>query len=59
MKLLELIKLLQEKPMTVFIVLSCLFGYGYYEQSKQINTLLLEVGGLRVQVELMHNIIKE
>ena len=58
MKILELIKFLSEKPMAIFIVLSCLFGYGYYEQGKKMDDLLLEVGGLRATTAAMHEIIK-
>ena len=60
MKYIEaLIKFLDERPRTVFIVLSVLFGAGLTYQTIAVQDLSLEVGGLRVQTQMMHNIITE
>jgi hypothetical protein len=42
----ELVKFLDENPKSVFIVLTVLFGYGYYDQSMKMDVLLFKVGGL-------------
>lgn len=57
-KAFKLIDMLRERPMTVFIILTCLFGYGYFEQSLKQEKLLLEVGGLRAQMATMQTIIE-
>jgi hypothetical protein len=53
----QIMKLLVEKPMAVFIVLSCLFGYGYWMQSKDMDSLQIEVGGLRVETAKLHELM--
>lgn len=55
--ILEAIEYLYKNPMAVFIVLSCVFGYLYFEQNNELRELATEVGGLRSEQEKMHEII--
>jgi len=52
-----IIELLVKKPLSVFIILSALFGYGYYEQNQELQTMNLEIGGLRAEQTKMNEII--
>jgi|TARA_R110000851_G_scaffold230898_10_gene383772 hypothetical protein len=54
----DIIELLVKKPMVVFVILSALFGYGYYEQNQELQTMSVEIGGLRVEQTKMHEIIQ-
>jgi hypothetical protein len=53
----SLIELLVQRPLTIFILLAGLFGYAYFEQSKEMNNLIGEVGGLRAESLQMAEII--
>lgn len=48
---------LYKNPVAVFIILSAVFGYLYFEQNKELNKLSLEVGGLRTEQIKMNEII--
>ena len=49
---------LVKNPMSVFIILSAIFGYLYYEQNQRLQAMLTEVGMLRAELSKMHEIIK-
>lgn len=54
----NLVRLIGDRPWTIFIVFTLAFGYAYYDQNKDINSLSLEVGGLRTEVKHMNEIIE-
>ena len=54
----KILEILVKNPMSVFIVLSCVFGWLYYEQNVKLQSMLTEVGGLRAEQKKMHEIIK-
>jgi hypothetical protein len=54
----ELVQLLSDRPWTIFIIFTLVFGYGYYDQNKELHDLNLEVGGLRSEMKNMNEIIK-
>lgn len=53
----ELLEFLYKNPISVFVLLSVVFGYLYFQQNEEINKLSLEVGGLRVEQQKMNEII--
>ena len=53
----ELVELIANRTWIIFIVFPLAFGYGYYDQNEQLNTLNLEVGGLRTEMKNMNEII--
>ena len=54
----NILKLLIKNPMSIFVILTLVYGYLYYEQNQRLQQMLLEVGGLRVEAAKMHNLIK-
>ncbi len=53
----ELVEFLYKNPVSVFVLLSIVFGYLYFQQNEEITRLSLEVGGLRVEQQKMNEII--
>jgi len=54
----KIIDIVVKQPWAIFVVLSGVYGYLYYEQNQDMQVLLSEVGGLRVEQTKMHEIIK-
>ena len=54
----ELVQLITDRPWSIFVVFTLLFGYAYWDQNQTINEMSLEVGGLRAEVGKMNEIIK-
>lgn len=54
----KLVEILTNKPWAIFVVLTLVYGYGYYEQNKTLQSVNLELGGLRAEQSKMNEIIK-
>ena len=57
-KAIQLIKLLADRPWTIFIVLSLGYGYAYYDQTNLLLKLEREIGGLHAEMKTMNTVIK-
>jgi len=54
----EFTTILIQKPWTIFVFLTLVYGYLYWDQTDKLQGLLTEVGGLRVEQQKMNEIIK-
>jgi len=53
----DLTALLASKPWAIFIVLTLVYGYLYFEQNQTLQSNNLEIGGLRAEMKKMNEII--
>ena len=53
----DLTVLLASKPWAIFIVLTLVYGYLYFEQNQTLQSNNLEIGGLRAEMKKMNEII--
>jgi len=54
----KIIDIVVKQPWAIFVVLSGVYGYLYYEQNQDMQLLLSEVGGLRAEQTKMNEIIQ-
>lgn len=51
------LEFLYKNPFAVFIILTAVFAFLYFQQNRELNALSIELGGLRVEQQKMNEII--
>lgn len=54
----DFVEFLYKNPASIFVLLSIVYGYLYFDLNSEFNVLSLEVGGLRTEQLKMNEIIR-